>query len=296
MRRQRAKRPKSSDTVRFYKVTGAGNHFVLLDVRRKEPPMGRPALVRAFCAHGFSVGADGVLFVEKSSVAHIKVLYHNADGREASMCGNGVRCAARFAFEKKLAPAHMRIETRSAVLEARVRKGSVEVDMGRPRGLRQDVAVRTGKGTVVGDVVNTGVPHFVTVPKRGKEPDVASAGAEIRSHPLFRPRGVNVDFVTPCSDGSLAIRTYERGVEAETLACGTGAVAAAVCMATRGRVRSPVRVHTRGGETLTVRFDVKSNPLSCARLEGPAQVVYEGEMPLAVLKRIAGRRARRARS
>ncbi|KPJ59617.1 MAG: hypothetical protein AMJ46_10370 [Latescibacteria bacterium DG_63] len=278
-----------SDSVHFYKASGAGNHFVLLDVTRGNPAMRKRTLVRALCVNAFSVGADGVIFIQRSPRAHFKVTYYNADGHEASMCGNGVRCAARFAFEKHLAPARMKIETPRGVLEAHVKRGTVEAQMGRPSGLKQNVTVSTSSGKVVGDVVDTGVPHFVTSVKRWKNLDVNRLGREIRLHSTFRPHGVNVDFVKRTTDGTLLVRTYERGVEAETLACGTGAVAAAVCLAERGHVGSQVKVLTRGGDTLTVRFKDKSNPLGNIQLEGPAQVVYEGDIALSVLREISRR-------
>lgn len=178
---------------------------------------------------------------------------------------------------------------RCGILQATVKRTTVEVDMGRPRGLKQNVAIVTRSGHVVGDAVDTGVSHFVTRPRRWRNLDVSALGREIRLHKAFRPHGANVDFVRAGPDGSVLLRTYERGVEAETLACGTGAVAAAVCLAVRGQVSSPVSVHTHGGDTLIVRFAEESHPLSRSRLEGPAQVIYEGDIPLSVLKRIAKR-------
>jgi diaminopimelate epimerase len=279
----------ASETVHFHKVSGAGNHFVLLDVRRGYPAMGKSVLVRALCVKAFSVGADGVIFVEESADADLKVIYCNSDGHEAPMCGNAVRCAARFAFEERIAGARMKIDTACGVREARIRRNSVEVDMGRAQSLRQNVRVSLHSGETTGDVVDTGVPHFVTRVRGHKNLDVEELGRDIRSHESFRPGGVNVNFVSKDADGTFRLRTYERGVEAETLACGTGAVAAAVCLGVRGLVSSPVRFRTKGGESLTIRFDNRADPLSHTRLEGSAHVVYEGDIALSVLKRISRR-------
>jgi len=277
------------DLVHFYKVSGAGNHFVLLDVRENRLPMQRQALVRALCMQGHSVGADGTLFIQRSSIAQFKLLYHNANGGEASMCGNGARCAAAYAFHKGIAGANMTFETPCGLINAKAKRGSVELNMGPSRNFRQKVVVSTGVGKLEGSFVNTGVPHFVIVVRNVKTLAVDSLGRELRFHRAFRPCGANVDFVQINRDGSLLMRTYERGVEAETLACGTGAVAAAVCLGVNRLVQSPVRVLTRGGDTLLVRFLNKLNPLSTALLEGPAQIVYEGDIRLSLLRNIARR-------
>ena len=277
------------DVVHFYKVSGAGNHFVLLDVRNGPPPMTRRALVRSLCLHGHSVGADGVLFVERSSTADFKLVYYNADGGEASMCGNGARCAAAYAFDKGIAGAAMTLETRCGIIEAKARRGNVELNMGFPRHLREKLTVSTSLGKVAGSAVDTGVPHFVTIVRDLKNLAVDSLGRELRLHRAFRPEGVNVDFVQMNRDGSLLMRTYERGVEAETLACGTGAAAVAVCLGAMGLVGSPVRILTWGGDTLCVRYSDRCNPLSVMLLDGPAQVIYEGKIPVSVLRRVARR-------
>jgi diaminopimelate epimerase len=287
--RQMKSRKAEGDIIHFYKVSGAGNHFVLLDVRNNSLPMARRALARALCMGGHSVGADGVLFIEKSSTADFKLLYCNADGGQASMCGNGARCAAAYAFQEGIAKTNMTFETPCGIIEARARRGSVELNMGPPRGLREKVVVSTSAGKLEGSVVNTGVPHFVTMVGDVKKLAVDSLGRELRYHRIFRPEGVNVEFVQMNPDGSLLMRTYERGVEGETLACGTGAVAVAVCLGVRGLVGSPVRILTRGGDALRVKYMDKSNPLSSSLLEGPAQVVYEGDIPVSVLRRVTRR-------
>ncbi len=284
------KTPGAEDgLLHFFKVSGAGNHFVLLDVRAKKTGLRRGPLVRALCAHGHSVGADGVLFLETSEVADFKLVYFNSDGREAPMCGNGTRCAAKFAFERGIVGTEMRIQTGSGLIKASVDAGGVELDMGKPAGLKKDFGLKTSFGQVKGYYVNTGVPHFVTVAKNLAGLDVEAMGREIRHHRTFGPAGANANFVRVLSKDSVQLRTYERGVEGETLACGTGAVAAAVSLAVGGLVKPPVKVFTQGGDVLSVRFSVKGNPLSNALLRGPAQLVYEGDIPVSVLRTLAAK-------
>ncbi|MCX5799787.1 MAG: diaminopimelate epimerase [Candidatus Eisenbacteria bacterium] len=287
--RTRDGRRRRDGAIHFYKVSGAGNHFVLLDVREKRLPMPKRALVKALCLQGHSVGADGVLFIERSSAAEFRLRYHNADGGEAPMCGNGARCAAAYAFQNGARGAKVVFETPRGLIEAMATRGGVELNMGPPRGLKEGLVVRTSTGRFEGSFLNTGVPHFVTVVEDLQEFDVQSSGRELRFHKSFGRGGANVDFVEIDRRGSVLLRTYERGVEAETLACGTGAIAAAVCLAAKGLVKPPVKVLTWGGDMLVVRFAERSNPLSAALLEGPAQVVYEGEIALSVLRSVAGR-------
>jgi len=283
------KRGKKSRVIHFWKVSGAGNNFVLLDERKGSLPLSRRAAARAFCVQGHSVGADGVLFIDRSDVADFKLTYYNSDGGEAAMCGNGARCAAAYAFQKGIARARMTMETAWGIVEAKARKESVELHMGAPRDFRRKVSISTRAGRFQGCYVNTGVPHFVIGVRDLGAVDVNSLGREIRFNRVFRPEGVNVDFVKSNPDGSLSVRTYERGVEAETLACGTGAVAAAACFGTRPGKRAPVRILTWGGDVLQVRFLNSSNPLSSALLEGPAYVVYEGDIPISLLRSLARR-------
>jgi len=281
------RRKLKGGVVHFWKVSGAGNNFVLLDERNDSIPMPRGAVARAFCVQGHSVGADGVLFIDTSARADFKLTYYNSDGGEAAMCGNGARCAVAYAFQKGIARASMTMETAWGIIQAKAKKAGVELNMGSARDFRQGVVVSTRAGRIEGCDVNTGVPHFVIAVRNLHTLEVNSLGREIRFNRIFRPEGVNVDFVKKSPDGLLSMRTYERGVEAETLACGTGAVAAAICFGTKRGVIIPIRVLTWGGETLQVRFLSRSNPLSPALLEGSAQVVYEGDILLSLLRSLA---------
>jgi diaminopimelate epimerase len=215
--------------------------------------------------------------------------YYNADGGAASMCGNGARCAAAFAYGWGIAGKTMRIETSCGIVGARVKRGTVELDMGPARYFHEGLKVSTSVGNIEGCIVDTGVPHFVTLTRNLNRLDVDSLGRELRFHRVFRPGGVNVDFVEKNRDGSLLVRTYERGVEGETLACGTGAAAVAVCLGERGLVRSPVKIITRGGDVLRVRYANRRNPFTNILLDGPAQVIYEGDIPVSVLNGVRKR-------
>jgi len=283
---RRRNRKKLKDVVHFYKVSGAGNDFVLIDAGESRLQMPKSRLVKALCARGHSIGADGVLFIEKSLKADFRLLYYNADGGAASMCGNGARCAAVFASRKGIAKARMTMETSDGIVEAKVSQRGAELKLGAPRCFREKMSLRTSTGTVEGCSVNTGVPHFVIVVKDVEAVPVESLGRALRFHRAFTPEGTNVNFVSINSSGEIAVRTYERGVEGETLACGTGVVATAICLAVKKLAESPVRIRTAGGDSLFVRFSERGNPLSAPILRGPASVVYEGFIPVSVLRKM----------
>jgi len=264
--------------IEFFKMSAAGNDFILLDNRAGT--LGRddfPDLVRRLCTRALSVGADGVILLEASSVAHVRASFFNPDGRP-TFCGNGARCAGRLAYLKGIAPARMTVETSVMVHRAEVKGALVSFEMRDPKDFDDTVEVAAGKETIRGTYVDTGVPHFVvfrTVP--AAEP-IEDLGRTLRRHPRFGPAGTNVNFVEPDGDGGLAIRTYERGVEGETLACGTGCVAAAVAAVASGRAQAPVSLRTRAGARILVRFDGPPRKASGVRLEGEARLVYVGQL------------------
>ena len=257
--------------IPFWKLTGAGNDFVLLEGR----PAGRPAaaLARALCDRRFGVGADGLLIMSRRG-ARIRLDYWNADGSPA-FCGNGSRCAVIWAAGRGwLKGRRAGLETSRGPLGARLTsKGRAEVAMPAPKGLRLGVNIKTRGGPLQAHYVDTGVPHAVVFVPDVASVDVEGAGRELRFHKAFGRAGANVDFVEIRKDG-LLLRTYERGVEAETLACGTGVVAAAFVARVLGYAPSPVRVAVRGGDALSVSFD--DGP----RLEGPGRIVFTGEVSI----------------
>lgn len=258
--------------VPFWKLTGAGNDFVLL----AGLPKGRSgaALARALCDRRSGIGADGLLVMTRRGSGEVRLDYWNADGSPA-FCGNGSRCAALWAAARGWVKGEeFALDTNRGALTARLTgKGRAEVTMPAPRRLRLGVNVKTEGGSLQAHYVDTGVPHAVMFVPDIEKVNVESLGRMLRFHKAFGPAGANIDFVELSKD-DLLIRTYERGVEGETLACGTGIVAAAFVSRVLGFAPSPVRVVVRGGDALSVSFE--EGP----RLEGPGRVVFSGEVTL----------------
>ena len=269
-----------STNLRIVKMSGSGNDFILFDHRARqfsEAAMIR--LTRLLCRRGLSVGADGMIFIEPSERYDFKWRFFNADGSEAEMCGNGGRCAARFAQRIGLAGAEMTFETIAGPIQARVEGRVVKLQLPVPKDIRMNQEIVLGDRRHLVDFINTGVPHTLLWVEEGEEMDISELGPQIRFHPQFQPAGTNVNFVRREEDHTLSLRTYERGVEAETLACGTGAVAAASIAYRKGWVRSPVAVRTRGGEILMVHLDEDgSGGIGAVYLEGLVTLVFQGEV------------------
>jgi diaminopimelate epimerase len=265
--------------IPFYKMHGSGNDFVLLDHRERFiPEAEQPQFARRVCHRQLGAGADGLILIEASPTANFRWRFYNADGSEPEMCGNGGRCAARFAVLNNIAPAGMSFETLAGIIKASVRGRRVKLLMAGIGEVRLEQPIPLEDATLVGHFVKVGVPH-VAVPVA----DLAAApvtgwGRAVRFHDLFAPAGTNVNFIQVDGPQSLRIRTYERGVEDETLACGTGAVASALIASRLGQVVSPVTVHTRGGEALSIYFTPHGETFTEVFLEGNALVVYQGEL------------------
>lgn len=264
-------------SIPFKKMHGSGNDFILIDNRQKLIPASeaQDAAV-TLCKRGFGIGADGLILIEDSDKAHFKWRFLNADGSHADMCGNGGRCAARFAYMLGIAPAEMTFETGAGIIKAEVKDGIVKLQLPDPTDLDLDQTLKLHDQELTIHYINTGVPHTVVF-----FPDISSApvfeiGRLIRHHRRFAPEGTNVDFVEVVDKDFIKVRTYERGVEDETQACGTGAVASAIVSTMKGQTSSPVEVETWGGERLKVYFDLDGNRLSQVFLEGRAVLVYSG--------------------
>ncbi len=263
------------ETIEFWKMNGSGNDFILIDNmdgKVAAQDMGR--LGERICRRRESVGADGIIYVVKSERYDFGWRYFNADGGEVEMCGNGGRCVARFAYLKGIAGPKMTFETLAGPVSAEVHGRVVKELMPDPKGLELNIGLGHEAGWLSVDYVNTGVPHVVVqVEDLGGHP-VFEQGRAIRYHEMFSPAGTNANFARTLDSGSIAIRTYERGVEDETLACGTGAIASALVAAARGTVTSPVGVRTRGGEELTIHFDREGNDFKRVWLEGNTAIAY----------------------
>ncbi|MCX7981480.1 MAG: diaminopimelate epimerase [Syntrophales bacterium] len=269
--------------IEFFKMSGSGNDFILIDnrdgmVERNLAGRSLVEFVKAVCAPHVSLGADGVILIETSDRADFSWRFFNSDGSEAEMCGNGGRCAARFAFLKGIAKAEMTFETKAGIIDAEVRDSQVKIRLPDPSGMRLSVTIPLGKDYFQGHFINTGVPHTVIFSEDLSCCDVKGWGREIRHHELFSPAGTNVDFVKIVDDHHLEIRTYERGVEGETLACGTGSVAAALLSGAMGKTCSPVEVKVASGEVLKVFFELADDRFQSVYLEGMARVICAGEL------------------
>lgn len=264
--------------LKITKMSGSGNDFILVDNRSKQVPDDRMIpLTQGLCRRMVSVGADGMIFIEHSDRYDFKWRFFNADGSEAEMCGNGGRCTARFAFLLGIAAGAMTFETLAGAIQAWVDGPIVKLQLTRPQDLRLDQAILVDGKTIRFDFINTGVPHTLVWVDDNEKTDVIGLGRSIRFHDHFKPAGTNVNFVHLESAGGLSVRTYERGVEGETLACGTGAVAAAGVAFLKNRLSSPVRVRTRGGEILTVHLEGQQEKrIEKVYLEGEVRLVFEG--------------------
>ena len=218
--------------VSFVKMSGTGNDFIVMDHRHPFVPLAeQPDFARKICRRRFSVGADGLILIEESVRADFSWRFYNADGSVAEMCGNGARCAARYAHMNGMAGPRMTFETLAGIVEAEVLEanGDVRLRLTAPSDFRLGLGIKLAGMERVVHYVNTGVPHAVVFVE--DEVPVREWGRELRFHPMFQPAGTNANFVRLLAGGALQVRTYERGVEDETMACGTGAAAAALIAA-----------------------------------------------------------------
>jgi diaminopimelate epimerase len=267
-----------SRAVRFWKLEGAGNDFLGLDGRAGGFKLKRQQIAD-LCDRRRGVGADGVLVVEKPKVrgADFRMRYYNSDGGEAEMCGNGARCFALLARAVSGRKGNeLRVQTQAGLLTLRMSGREVQVSMTEPTKLRLGKKVVVAGRKVVVDFLNTGVPHAVLFVRSVRSIDVAKQGRAIRYHSAFAPSGTNVNFVEIGRGNRIHVRTYERGVEGETLACGTGVVAASILSNLRRGLRSPILVTTRGGDNVRVGFSMENGHARKVTLQGPARIVYRG--------------------
>ncbi len=269
---------ESNSKINFTKMVGAGNDFIVIDNRSHVLSEVIGQFSVQMCDRRNGIGADGLLLIEKSEKSDFKMRIINPNGREAEMCGNGARCAALYAQMNHLAGKTMTIETMAGEIEARISTKGVILLMSRPKDMVLGLKIRNKDLDLDVHSINTGVPHAVVFVNSIDKAPIVEVGRFLRHHAKFAPHGTNVDFVSLADKESIRVRTYERGVENETLACGTGIVASAlIASAVRG-YKSPVFVKTQGGDTLTVTFE-KSTPFQDVKLEGPARLVYSGHLP-----------------
>jgi diaminopimelate epimerase len=281
--------------LKFTKMVASGNDFVVTELA-PACPAGRSyrvselaGLARRICDRKYGVGADGLLVLEKSRIADMKMRIFNADGSEAQMCGNGARCVASYLSHNATMPRHhhdsLKIETKAGIIDTRLNKDNVKIKLTDPKNIKLNMPIKLNNRTLRVNFINTGVPHAIIFVEGLANMDVVNLGRLIRFHKAFVPAGTNVDFVEVLNNNSIRIRTYERGVEDETLACGTGAAASAlvtscglsVCRTGR-RVTSygKINVHTKGKEILKVYFKKVNNNFKDVWLEGKARLVCSG--------------------
>jgi len=266
--------------LRFTKMNGAGNDFILFDNRARDIDLDRNKIAQ-LCDRHRGIGADGVLLLEKpTNRADFRMRYFNADGGEAEMCGNGARCFARFANKIGGQKGEISFETPAGVISAELKGDLVTLRMSEPTDLRLNVELPVMAENKTVHFINSGVPHVVILVEKINDADVRGEGAAIRHHKMFSPNGTNVNFIEKRGPDKIAIRTYERGVEDETLACGTGIVASALIFAASEKTNGPISVIARGGDELEVGFEKSGDRFRNVTLTGPAEFVFEGTIDL----------------
>ena len=261
----------------FTKMAGTGNDFIVIDNCNSRFNGDDSTLIARLCSRRTGIGADGLILAHRSATrgAEVRMIYYNADGRRASMCGNGARCTAAFAHAQGWVTVdRFNLASDQGVHPVAVEGNRIALTMTTPTLLHPHPGVLEESRWTEGGFINTGVPHYVIFADEIERIDVNAVAPVYRQHPAF-PEGANVNFAARTDQG-LSVRTFERGVEAETLSCGTGCVAAALLAGCAGLARSPVAIETRGG-TLEVRFDEN---WSHVVLAGPAEIVYTGEIEI----------------
>jgi diaminopimelate epimerase len=265
----------------FTKMNGAGNDFVLVDNRARTVRLSRDQIIR-ICDRHRGVGADGIMVLvpSTSGKADWAWEFYNSDGSAGEMCGNGARCFSRFVQKQTAAGGDFTFETGAGIIAAHFQGDQVTVNLTVPRNLRLNESVQVSEGTQIVHLLDTGVPHAVLFVPDADRAMVQRLGPELRYHPLFQPRGTNVNFVQVLGPNRIRVRTYERGVEGETLACGTGVTASALISSRVHHFSSPVKVQVQGGDQLEVSFKEDEGEFKDVRLTGPAEFVFEGQIEL----------------
>jgi len=269
-------------TLDFVKMTGAGNDFILADNRAGGIHLTRDQVAR-LCHRQFGIGADGLMLLvpARNGSADWGWQFWNSDGSDAEMCGNGARCFARYV--QRLTgwkASQLTFDTVAGPIRAEFHGDRVTVNLTAPHSLRFGDKVRTSTGDLEVHSLNTGVPHAVVFVPDADQAMVQKLGAELRWHDHFKPRGTNVNFVQIKEPGFIRVRTYERGVEGETLACGTGVSASAMITSALHHFPPPIRVQVQGGDLLEVDFQRVNGDFRDVRLTGPATFVFEGRVTL----------------
>jgi diaminopimelate epimerase len=264
--------------ISFTKMAGAGNDFIMVNNVKDPVHLDWQAFAISACASKTGISADGVIILGEDKDTDFTFRIFNADGSEAEMCGNGARCAALFARQQGIAQTPMRFKTPAGTIGARIDGEDIAIRMTEPFGLETGIALDAPGGHLTAHFINTGVPHAVIYSDAIDNVPIADLGRAVRFHSRFSPAGTNADFVQVEGGNRIRVRTYERGVEDETLACGTGAVAAAIISVHLGKVAAaPVLVAMRGGE-LKIDFIRQGDRYTDVWLMGPVDTVFTGEV------------------
>ena len=269
-----------TDLIPFWKMHGAGNDFILVDDRDRRFPDDNHNYVHQIATPKFGIGSEGVILIQPSKSADFRMRFYNPDGNEVEMCGNGARCVARLAHEIGAAPASMTFDTVAGTIDADVLEDDrVRLTMTEPKDWSLHRTLNLAGEEKIIHFVNSGVPHVVIEVEDLESVDILKLGSAIRYHADFQPDGTNVNFIQRTGPDALAVRTYERGVENETLACGTGIVACGLVAGTLGRVQHPVRITSASGDVLAVDYEPTQNGARDVTLTGPAMHVFQGQLP-----------------
>ena len=259
--------------IRFYKYQGTGNDFVILDNRQKEYSNLQLKQIESICNRRFGIGADGLMLLGNKEGFDFEMKYYNADGKESSMCGNGGRCLVKFAYHLGIKKSLYRFMAVDGEHEAEIDDADGIVSL----KMKDVTEIKDYRGDFI---LNTGSPHYVKLDDNVMQENVYQKGKDIRYHSMFSQEGINVNFVKRMADDEIFVRTYERGVEDETLSCGTGVTASAIVSYHNEIGFNNVTVITKGGK-LTVEFDrVDEGIYKNIWLCGPAEKVFEGVMEL----------------
>jgi len=265
--------------LEFIKMNGAGNDFIFIDNRSGHIALDEKQIIR-LCDRHRGIGADGLMLLVPSRTGKADCAwdFYNSDGSTGEMCGNGSRCFARFVQRTTGLNRDFTFETGAGIITARFQGERVTVNLTKPKDLRLNESVKLSTGMETIHSLNTGVPHAVLYVPDADKAMVMSLGSEIRRHPHFGPRGTNVNFVQVLGPNHIRVRTFERGVEGETLACGTGVSAAAMISGRVHKFSSPVKVQVQGGDTLEVSFKDTGTDFDDVHLGGPADFAFEGKV------------------
>ncbi|MFA5833092.1 MAG: diaminopimelate epimerase [Bacteroidota bacterium] len=273
--------------IHFTKMSGAGNDFVVVDNRSgiiSDPH----SFSNTVCNRRLGIGADGVLLLERSDISGFTMKYYNADGSNAGMCGNGGRCIAKFAYDNSVVTSdNFSFEAFGHIYEStRIDSTLFDLKMKNPFDVKLNQEISLDSTTVKANYINTGTDHSVIFLDDNSQlgtlesADIFGIGKKIRYHNIYQPKGTNVNFVSKLTDNIIQIRTYERGVEDETLACGTGSVASAILSSMKYQMKSPIRVKVLSGEFLEISFQKTINNFFDVRLKGSAKVTFYGEIDI----------------